>query len=607
MANVDNPRARSSAAEPRTRGISDKRSAQPERSSALRRTVAAACSAALFAAVSLTSAEADAQVSTMYLDRLFIGGAPEDAIGLWRPHFNPQTRFFGQLGMGFGLNPFRIENHADDPRDAAVFNRDSGAPVRAQVISYLGVGVEILERVSIQANLPIILFQTGNSTYNADVTGSQAVNLSTAAAMDMRLDGRVRLFQSSTKAFKLGLEGAVWLPTGNHKAFAGDGSVGGGFQLAAEYDLKSFFLVFNTGFQFRPPGGVNDFKSGSEWRWGAGGFLPLRGGTLRLGAQIFGSTGITSATFFDVDNTPIEWLAEGRYAFDQKKRAWLGLGGGTRFTPGYAPDFRLVATVGYAFPIKDVNPPSPGKRFKTDRYAEHGADTDKDGLPDDIDLCPTEPEDKKPPNPDDGCPTPPDRDGDGIPDSADKCPDTPEDFDKVDDQDGCPEDDPDKDGIGDAKDACPKEPGEQNADAEKNGCPNFIRRISGSNEIQILKKVEFTTGKSTILTQSYPILDEVVRLLKVNPEIKHLAIEGHTDNRGSDDLNEKLSTDRSNAVMEYLIKKGGIAADRLSAAGFGPRRPIADNNTGDGRQKNRRVEFHIRDKGAEGSTVSPGQ
>ena len=49
----------------------------------------------------------------MYLDRLFIGGAPEDAIGLWRPYWNPKTRFFGQLGMGFALNPFRIENHRD--------------------------------------------------------------------------------------------------------------------------------------------------------------------------------------------------------------------------------------------------------------------------------------------------------------------------------------------------------------------------------------------------------------------------------------------------------------------------------------------------------------
>ena len=98
-----------------------------------------------------------------------------------------------------------------------------------------------------------------------------------------------------------------------------------------------------------------------------------------------------------------------------------------------------------------------------------------------------------------------------------------------------------------------------------------------------------------ILPKSYPIVDEVVRLLKVNPDIRHLAIEGHTDNRGSDQLNEKLSNDRANAVMKY-ISDHGIDAGRLSAKGYGPKRPIADNNTDEGRQQNRRVEFHITDQ-----------
>ncbi|MFS8068670.1 MAG: OmpA family protein, partial [Byssovorax sp.] len=213
-------------------------------------------------------------------------------------------------------------------------------------------------------------------------------------------------------------------------------------------------------------------------------------------------------------------------------------------------------------------------------------------IPDDIDLCPTDPEDGKPPNPDDGCPALADRDGDGIPDISDKCPDQPEDFDGIDDIDGCPEDDADKDGIGDAQDACPKEPGEPDVDPKKNGCPKFIRRISGSSEIQILKTIEFATGKATILAKSYPILDEVVRLVKVNPDIAHLDIEGHTDNKGSDELNEKLSNDRAHAVMKYMVEHG-IEESRLSAAGYGPKRPIADNNTADGRQRNRRVEFHI--------------
>lgn len=591
MAYVDHRRQRPSADKPSETLSGPHENARKHTSK--RRGILTLASTAIATALLLAPNAAEAQSSTMYLDRLYIGGAPEDAIGLWRPYWNPKTRFFGQLGVGFALNPFRVENHRDDPQLAGILNRDSGNPVQAQVLSYLSVGTEILDRVSIQASLPIIFFQTGNQTSVPNAPGD-SVAIQTASIMDLRFDARVKVFQSASRNFALGLQGAVWIPTGNKYSFASDGSAAGLVGVAAEYHLKSLFFVFNTGFQIRPPGGVNDFMTDDEWRWGFGAFLPLRGGAMRLGAQIFGSTGITKNTFFDGDNTPLEWMAEGRFAIDRKKRAWVGAGAGTRLTPGYAPDLRVMATVGYAFSISDVNPPSPTKRFKF-KY-DGQADTDKDGLPDDIDLCPTEPEDNKPPNPSDGCPGLPDRDGDGIPDAKDQCPDEPEDFDKVDDRDGCPEDDPDKDGIADAQDACPKEPGDKNADAAKNGCPNFIRRISGSNEIQILKKVEFATGKSTILQQSYPILDEVIRLLKVNPDIKLLSIEGHTDNRGSDELNEKLSADRAKAVLDYLVSKGGIEASRLASAGFGPQRPIADNATNDGRQRNRRVEFIIKER-----------
>src|SRR5262249_54440535 len=151
----------------------------------------------------------------------------------------------------------------------------------------------------------------------------------------------------------------------------------------------------------------------------------------------------------------------------------------------------------------------------------------------------------------------------------------------IQDVDGCPEDDADKDGIPDAQDACPKEPGQPSPEPSKNGCPQFIRHIKGSSEIQILKQVQFATGSAKILPVSFPILDEVVRPLKVNPEITHLDIEGHTDNRGADDMNEKLSNDRAHSVMKYIVDHG-IDGGRLAAAGYGPRRPIADNNTSDG-------------------------
>ena len=153
--------------------------------------------------------------------------------------------------------------------------------------------------------------------------------------------------------------------------------------------------------------------------------------------------------------------------------------------------------------------------------------------------------------------------------------------------------DVDTDGIPDEVDACPKEPGEINSHPDRNGCPKFIRRISGSAEIEILKQVEFTFDSSVILPVSYPILDEVLRLLQVSPEITLVSIEGHTDNQGRDEYNQKLSEDRARSVMNYLVNKG-IAASRLTSSGFGMTKPLLSNDTEAGQQRNRRVEFKIK-------------
>jgi OmpA-OmpF porin, OOP family len=550
------------------------------------------------AAVTLAPAVAAAQASTFYLDRLYMAGAPDDGIGIWRPEVSDKVRFFGQLGIGFQLNPFRNENYIDGSA-SGVAN-----PVDTQTSMYLNVGAELLKRIQLQIALPVILGQTTNPT-----VGSDAISAGTSAPGDMRIEARGVLFRNDARSFRLAANAFVGIPSGDALSWGGEGAASGYLGLAAEYDLKSFYIDVNTGFMFRPRSDINNrtFVVGNDWRYGLGAYFPLRDNTFRLGVSVFGTASIEGDAAFGGDNSTLEWMAEGKMALDEKKRLLLGFGGGTRLTPGYAPDMRLVATIGYHIPITDTVPPSPPKKFRAPDDGIKAADTDKDGLPDDIDLCPTEPEDHKPPNADDGCPMPPDRDGDGIPDSSDKCPDQPEDFDKIDDQDGCPEEDFDGDSIGDAVDACPKEPGEPSGEKDKNGCPVFIRRVEGSTEIEILKQVQFATGSAKILSNSFKILDEVVKLMTVNKDIKLVAIEGHTDNRGSAQLNEKLSDDRANSVRQYIIDKG-IHPDRLTAKGFGPQRPIADNKTAEGQQKNRRVEFHIRDRAGaqpEGGTPAP--
>jgi|WetSurMetagenome_2_1015567.scaffolds.fasta_scaffold11398_2 OmpA-OmpF porin, OOP family len=101
--------------------------------------------------------------------------------------------------------------------------------------------------------------------------------------------------------------------------------------------------------------------------------------------------------------------------------------------------------------------------------------------------------------------------------------------------------------------------------------------------------INFETGKSDIKPESQPIVDQIVEMLKQNPDLK-VSVEGHTDNVGSDKSNKTLSENRAKFVMNALIS-GGIDKSRLSSKGWGATKPIEDNSTEDGRYKNRRVEI----------------
>jgi len=257
-------------------------------------------------------------------------------------------------------------------------------------------------------------------------------------------------------------------------------------------------------------------------------------------------------------------------------------------------------------PKERCNPPPPPPK---------PLDTDGDGIPDKLDKCPTEPEDKDGFQDADGCPDP-DNDGDGILDKDDKCPNEPEDKDGFEDEDGCPDPDNDKDGLLDPEDKCPNEPGpkenggcpdkdrdgdtvvdrldkcpDQPGPADNDGCPKPKYIVVTKEKIELKQKVHFATNKSTIYPDSFPMLTEVAEVLKSRPEIK-VRIEGHTDSRGTLKHNMKLSDDRANSVKQFLVEHG-VDAERMEARGFGPTQPIDDNRTSKGREANRRTEFII--------------
>ena len=213
-------------------------------------------------------------------------------------------------------------------------------------------------------------------------------------------------------------------------------------------------------------------------------------------------------------------------------------------------------------------------------------DTDGDGLYDDEDACPTQPEDKDGFQDADGCPEP-DNDLDGILDPADRCPLEPEDKDGFEDADGCPDPNNDNDRLLDPQDKCPNEYAET-----EDGCPKKYQLVVVTDKkIELKQTVYFDFNKATIKPVSFPLLSEVAQALKDNPSIR-VRVEGHTDSRGNDAFNLKLSQRRAESVRTFLIS-AGVAADRMEPRGYGETVPIADNRTDTGRAQNRRVEFII--------------
>lgn len=210
-------------------------------------------------------------------------------------------------------------------------------------------------------------------------------------------------------------------------------------------------------------------------------------------------------------------------------------------------------------------------------------DTDGDGVYDYLDLCPETPAEARGMVDQNGCPL--DTDKDGVYDYCDQCPETPAAARNFVDSVGCFLD-TDGDGIYDYEDQCPTIAGVK----ENLGCPEVKREIRN-----LLKKamsgIQFENGKATIKSSSNQILNDIAKIFIDNPNYI-IEVQGHTDNVGKYEYNLDLSERRAQAVRTYLVNKG-VPAERLTAHGYGPDRPIEDNKTKAGRAKNRRVEFNI--------------
>ncbi|MCK6548379.1 OmpA family protein [Myxococcota bacterium] len=485
-----------------------------------------------------------------------------------------------------------------------------GEVVAHRVSMDLAGTIGLLSWLDASIAIPLTFYQSGDPDLP---TGA----LSAAGLRDLRLSMKAAVSQATTGFLGLAFVPEVTIPVGSTDAFLGDGNVTFTPQLVVDRTIDVAWgmrAALAAGVRIRPRSEIGNITVDDElvYRVGLGVGLPnFLDAHPEAIAELSGTGGL--ADFFAKrEQNALEGTLAMRASFEVDDAHRLGTIAGVTIgaTRGYgAPDFQVFTGVTYSKQLtdrdgdgiwddEDLCPDDPEDRdgFEdSDGCPE--ADNDRDGIPDTADKCPDDPEDKDRFEDLDGCPEP-DNDRDGILDRDDKCPLDPEDLDGFQDDDGCPEPDNDRDGIPDEKDKCPTEKEVINGVDDEDGCPDegAVNVEVTSEKVTINEKIMFEYDSAIIQQVSYSILNQVALVLLANPQLKKVRVEGHTDERGSDDYNLELSQRRSESVAEYLVKRG-VNANRLEAVGYGEQRPVDPAKNEEAYAKNRRVEFTILDKG----------
>ena len=532
-------------------------------------------------------------------------------------------------------------------------------------------------------SLPIVVL-AGEGT-PVDTKGTNIPNDDTEYQMDAQGIGdlvitpKIRLINPSRKKIGVSLIPAMVLPTGDKKHFMGEGQFI--FQPSVVVDANwgrygVLRTAINVGARIRTKGAstfVDDrvsfarpiftpanaaldantglgIKVGNEILAGLGaawGVVPFR---FDLVGEVYAFEGLNSKKLTPIGaanpdgtfNHSESSMKPGGEAIAGIKlylaaNSFFEAGGGYQIMPSSYGAAKGRFFVGFIFEpgmgdrdgdgIKDDVDKCPDDPEDYDDFEDEDGcpdlDNDKDGIPDELDNCPNEPG----PESNHGCPEHKihDRDGDGIPDDVDKCPDDPEDFDGFEDEDGCPDLDNDKDGIPDKVDLCPNDPEDFDGFEDEDGCPDLDNdhdRIPDKldkcpnepetyngfededgcpdkglvvvqrGKLEIMDKIYFETDKDEILPRSFPLLDQIAGTIKGHPEIKLIEIQGHADERGDDEHNLDLTDRRAKSVMRALEDRD-VSLGRLKAKGYGETKPICTQHNEDCWSKNRRVEFII--------------
>jgi outer membrane protein OmpA-like peptidoglycan-associated protein len=400
----------------------------------------------------------------------------------------------------------------------------------------------IVNNLEIYGRLPIIADQ--------DTSAGFEDSIDTSGIGTPTIGARLGILQQRTGApVSIAIAAEVWPTWGTQDVLAKESGVAAQFRAEAGRVFGNVVFGGQIGVLDREEVKLGASALRSELQGGL--VVAMAKGALRpelsvRGAQPFGS-GPPSA----------EALA-GLRAFFGPVEGFL-LGGPGFFNAPGTPQWRGLAGLAYKYePVKQAAPaaPPPPPPPPPDPCAPGQTHTP--------DQCP---------NLDD--------DGDGIINSQDGCP-----LEKgIAETRGCPPKDTDGDTVPDHLDKCPDQAGA----ADNEGCPRAKMTVA---RIEIMEKVLFDTGKSTIRPESSKLLDDIAAAMKAHPEVTKVSVEGHTDDVGAAKFNQRLSQARANAVVAALVERG-VEKERLEAKGLGETQPVAPNDTAEGRDANRRVEFVI--------------
>jgi len=365
-------------------------------------------------------------------------------------------RWSAALMLSFGKNPLVfVETGGESTLRHEV--------IQNQLTADLMGSIALFDRLSVGLAVPLFLLNQGQQEGFVPIDPP----ISSFALGDIRLSPKVGILVRHRDDDGFGLAGelGINLPTGTPDSFVSDGFL---LQPTVIADFRSgpVLVALNVGFRVRLDDQTLPFDVdvSHELIWRIGARYDILPDQLSVIGEIYSG----SSNFGAANNTHVEGLLGARYAARGTGLSFT-LGGGSGFTKGYGnTKFRLFAGIQY----------SP----------EVIRDQDGDGIPDEFDQCPLEPEDFDGFQDEDGCPED-DNDGDGIPDHLDRCPNDPEDFDGFEDEDGCPDPDNDGDGICDpwvaeqgllekyaaickGVDQCPNDPEDFDGFEDEDGCPD---------------------------------------------------------------------------------------------------------------------------------------